>query len=275
MDHLIIVAAAILVCIGLPFLIIFAVEKIRKIKIKNKHTQRLVLSILFFLITVYVYLSAYNKALPEAKAYLNNSSTVEVIQHDRDYLFDGPGEDTLIVFYPGAKVEMIAYAPLMFKLAEAGYDTHIVRMPFNMAFFGVNRMDKVVKKHNNYKNYIIMGHSLGGAMAASYAAKHTDIVSGVVLLGSYSTAKIDDSIPLLSIYGSNDLCLNKKLYDENFSNFPKVYEEFIIEGGNHTQYAYYSLQKGDGIAVISYDEQTTITKDKIVEFFNKNLKVSA
>ncbi|MCR5564871.1 MAG: alpha/beta hydrolase [Gammaproteobacteria bacterium] len=275
MDHLIIVAAAIIVCIGLPFLIIFAVEKIKKIKIRNKHVQRLVLSILLFLITVYVYLSAYNKALPEAKEYLNSSSTVEVIEHDRDYLFDGPGENTLIVFYPGAKVEMIAYAPLMFKLAEAGYDTHIVRMPFNMAFFGINRMNKVVKVHNNYKNYIIMGHSLGGAMAACYATKHTDMVSGLVLLGSYSTEKIAESIPTLSIYGSNDLCLNKKLYDKNYSNFPSVFEEFIIDGGNHTQYAYYHLQKGDGIAVISYDEQTTITKNKIVEFFNKNLKVSA
>ena len=274
MDHLLIVAAAIIVCIGLPFIFIFAVEKIKKIKINNKHLKRTVLSILLFLITVYVYLAAYNKALPEAKEYLNSSSTVKVVEHNRDYLFDGPGEDTLIVFYPGAKVEMIAYAPPMYKLAEAGYDTHIVRMPFNMAFFGVNRMNKVVKVHNNYKNYIIMGHSLGGAMAACYAAKHADIVSGLVLLGSYSTEKIDDSIPTLSIYGSNDLCLNKDLYNENYKNFPKTFEEFIIEGGNHTQYAYYSLQKGDGIALISYMEQTSITTNKIVEFFNKNKKAS-
>ena len=76
MDHLLIVAAAIIVCIGLPFLFIFTIEKIKKIKIKNKHLKRTVLSILLFLTTVYVYLAAYNKALPEAKEYLKSSSTV-------------------------------------------------------------------------------------------------------------------------------------------------------------------------------------------------------
>ena len=268
MDHLIIVAAAILVCIGLPFLIIFAVEKIRKINIKNKHAQRAVLSIILFLLVTYIYLSAYNKALPEAKEYLNSSETVKIDQHDRDFLFDGPGEDDLIIFYPGAKVDVTAYAPLLYKLAENGYDTHIVHMPFNMAFFGVNRADKVFKKHN-YKNVYLMGHSLGGAMASVYTAKHTDIVKGLILLASYSTEKIDDSIPVISIYGSLDACLNKKLYEKNYSNFPKTFKEVIIEGGNHTQFAYYKLQQGDNKATISFDEQTTITTNLIVEFLNK------
>ena len=71
-------------------------------------------------------------------------------------------------------------------------------MPFNLAVLNSNAADKVMSKFNNIENWYIGGHSLGGAMAASYAAKHQDNLKGVVLLAAYPTKELD--IPVLSIY---------------------------------------------------------------------------
>lgn len=44
-------------------------------------------------------------------------------------------------------------------------------------------------------SWYVGGHSLGGAMAASYAAKHTDELDGLVLLAAYSTADLTGQPP--------------------------------------------------------------------------------
>ena len=83
------------------------------------------------------------------------------------------------MFYPGAKVEETAYAPLLRAIAEAGMDACLVKMPFRLAIFGVDRADRVMAAHD-YERWYIGGHSLGGAMAARYAAGHASRLAGVV-----------------------------------------------------------------------------------------------
>ena len=41
-------------------------------------------------------------------------------------------------------------------------------MPFNLAFFGINKANKIIKKLY-YSHIYIGGHSLRGAMASSFA----------------------------------------------------------------------------------------------------------
>ena len=55
--------------------------------------------------------------------------------------FGDPAAETGLVFYPGAKVEYTAYAPLMRDLAARGYLAVAVEMPFNFAFFGIDAAD--------------------------------------------------------------------------------------------------------------------------------------
>lgn len=43
-----------------------------------------------------------------------------------------------LILYPGAKVDPHAYVPLAEKIAERGYICVIAKMPFNLAFFGID-----------------------------------------------------------------------------------------------------------------------------------------
>ena len=113
-----------------------------------------------------------------------------------------------------------------------------------------------------------MGHSLGGAMGATYVASNPDKFKGLILLASYSTKEIPDSINLLSIYGSNDGVLNMEHYKENKSNLPSSTIEYVIEGANHSGFANYVTQSDDHLASITYSLQQELTKNKIIEFID-------
>ena len=217
-------------------------------------------------IIFYLYVSDFYKA--DKSVYDSLNSKVKVEQTTLGYLFDGEGKDNLIIFYPGAKVEEMAYAPLMMKLAESGIDTYIVKMPFKLAIFGKNRALQVIKE-NNYDNYYMMGHSLGGAMASLFTATGKGNIKALILLASYSTKKIPDGIHVLSIYGSLDGVLNIDNYNKCKNNIATDLEEHVIEGANHANFANYGDQDNDNKATITNDEQQSITSSYIIDFINK------
>lgn len=195
---------------------------------------------------------------------MNGSGNVSVT-HESNWLFiDGKGNDTALIFYPGAKVEYSAYLPLMNQIASQGVDVYLVHMPVNLAFFGQNRADDIIN-NSNYSHYIISGHSLGGVVASGYASNHN--VDGLVLLASYPTEEIDK--PTLSIYGSEDKVLNLKKYNESKSLIKGNFTEHIIKGGNHAEFGNYGLQKGDGNASINSTLQQNETASEIINFINK------
>ena len=68
------------------------------------------------------WLGRYYRADAAALAALSSRDTVTVEKISGGWRFDGPGEDTALIFYPGAKVEAAAYAPLLLRLAEGGAD---------------------------------------------------------------------------------------------------------------------------------------------------------
>ena len=109
------------------------------------------------------------------------------------------------------KVENTAYAPLLHDLAEDGILCVLVKMPCNLAVLDRNAADSIPERFSEVTDWYIGGHSLGGAMAASYAAKHTDELDGLVLLAAYSTADLTDSgLRVYAAYGSEDGVLNRK-----------------------------------------------------------------
>ena len=110
-------------------------------------------------------------------------------------------------------------------------------------------------------------------MAASYVGSHADTLSGLVLLGAYSTVDISDTgLDVLSIYGSRDGVMNREKYKENLKNLPKDYNELVIEGGSHAYFGMYGEQEGDGVASVSPSEQIIITAERICEFFGINAR---
>ena len=134
-----------------------------------------------------------------------------------------------------------------------------------MAIFEPNAADDVTGAYD-YDHWYLMGHSLGGIVAAEYNAKNTAETDGVILLASYPTVPVPNSEKLLSIYGSNDGCLSRNEYRESKGLWPKLRTELIINGGNHAGFGYYGPQKGDGEAGISPYEQQSWTIDSIKKF---------
>lgn len=70
-------------------------------------------SVLLLLISgIFIYLNVYYKAV-DVDNYLKSSDTVKVEEIKEGYMFDS-ASDKALIFYPGAKVDTKAYAPLCF-----------------------------------------------------------------------------------------------------------------------------------------------------------------
>ena len=188
-----------------------------------------------------------------------------VVKTSNGLLFDGKGNESALIFYPGAKVEYTSYAPLLKNISSRGIDCYAVEMPFNLAFLGQNSADDIIK-NSSYEHYFISGHSLGGAMAASYI-NGTNNTDGLILFAAYPSSEIEK--PVLSIYGSCDKVLNMDKYNKSKSLIKGNFTECIIDGANHAQFGYYGNQSGDGKALISAKLQQNQTVNKIISFIDE------
>ncbi|MDF2485655.1 MAG: alpha/beta fold hydrolase [Herbinix sp.] len=211
----------------------------------------------------YIYTLDYYKADVTAIEELD-TPTVR-IESDDQLTFFYPDEssdlNTAFIFYPGGKVESTAYSPLLVRLAQKGITCILVKMPFNLAVFNINAADKIFQDLPEIRNWYIGGHSLGGAMASSYASENSESMKGLILLAAYPVEDI--SMPVLAVYGSNDGVLDiVKL--QNIKSIVK------IEGGNHAYFGNYGEQDGDGTATITREEQQEETVTAIIDFVDSN-----
>ncbi|MCM1236391.1 MAG: alpha/beta hydrolase [Ruminococcus flavefaciens] len=76
-------------------------------------------------------------------------------------------------------MEHTAYAPLLQACAERGFLCVPVRILCNLAVLNVNDADGIKEQFPAIGRWYIVGHSLGGAMAASYAANHSEAVTKI------------------------------------------------------------------------------------------------
>lgn len=216
----------------------------------------------------YAYVADYYRADEVATAAMAYQADDVQIKEDGNVTWFVPQESTAgLIFYPGGKVEHTAYAPLLRACAEKGLLCALVRMPGNLAVLDANAADGLQEKHPEVTTWYIAGHSLGGAMAANYAATHSDDYSGLILLAAYSTQNLTQtSLRVLSVYGSEDGVMNRESYKKNWANLPADTIEVILEGGCHAQFGSYGSQDGDGIPAISGEEQIRQTAEAIVAF---------
>ena len=267
------------------FLIIFKQQRIDLIDVidfvfqtmknqkKKSFSLRVFLCLLAVLLAVYVafgvYVSDYYHADPAAEDALVSDDVVSVTKQNGNWVFAPESPTAGRIFYPGGNVENTAYAPLLHDLAEDGILCVLVKMPCNLAVLDMNAADSIPERFSEVTDWYIGGHSLGGAMAASYAAKHTDELDGLVLLAAYSTADLTDSgLRVYAAYGSEDGVLNRETYEADRVNLPQDTTETVIDGGCHAGFGSYGAQKGDGAPVISAEEQQQQTADALAAWMN-------
>lgn len=247
-------------------------QKKQKNKISKKQKGLLALAgILAALLLAFgLYFGNYYHADKTAQQGMKSSQTVKVKQMAEGYLFDGPAKKNAIIFYPGAKVETTAYAPLLKQIASQEADVFLVDMPLHMAFFGLNKADNIRASYH-YQNWYMSGHSLGAAMAARYSADHLKDYRGLIMLAGYPTKDLHAAnFSVLSIYGSKDG--NAKMLQKNPQYLPKDYTKQVIKGGNHAQFGNYGRQKGDGQATISRKAQQQATTQAVRQYLDTHEK---
>ena len=184
-------------------------------------------------------------------------------------VFAPENPDAGLIFYQGARVDAKAYAPLMRALAERNILTVLIDCPFNLAFFNMNAPDGIQEKFPQVKSWYIGGHSMGAEVAGEYLNKHLDEYDGLALFAGFVTNDFSKTdLNVMSVYGENDGVLTGGAYDECLSHLPADFKELVIDGGNHSGFAYYGPQKGDNEATITKNEQIRTAAD----FFAEKIK---
>ena len=231
-----------------------------------------------------LYINDYYRPTEKAKKAIFGNEVVSVTETEDYYLFEmredvsktGVGDGQGIIFYPGGRVDEVAYAPLLLELAEEGYDVYLVKMPAKLAIFGMNAAAGIMKEAEEITGWTMMGHSLGGAMAASFCATSDDKIDNLVLLAAYSTVDLSKlDIDVYSFYGSEDKVLNMQKYEAYSINLPTNVVETVIAGGNHAYYAHYGEQDKDGKATITRAEQQEIVLDVFLTIEKEELGIES
>ena len=208
------------------------------------------------------------KALPGAETALESGDSVTVETEPWYSFVPDDAASTGFILYPGARVDPTAYAPSVRGIAEDGFLSVIVPMPFGIAALGAEKADEVMEAYPEIDKWVLGGHSIGGAMAVQYTDDHTDIVDGIVLWGAYPSPDDDISdttIPTVSVYASEDGLSSVEEIEETAQYLPQGTEFVEVEGGNHTNFGLYETQDGDGVATIPAEEQQLQTMNATLE----------
>ena len=178
-----------------------------------------------------------------------------------------------VVFYPGARVHREAYIATWAPIVAAT-DTLVLipRMPLNLAVFARSRADGLIADTPEVEEWWVGGHSLGGAMAASWLGdQEPGAVDGLTLWASFATAGAGlaqrDDLKVLSVSGSRDGLATPEDIAERRDLLPPDALMIEVEGMNHAQFGRYGPQRGDLEPTIAGAEaQSALTQAHVTAF---------
>lgn len=190
---------------------------------------------------------APNQAALEA---LQSSPTVKVEPTAYGYAFvpSSPAKGGF-AFYPGGRVDLRAYSPILRRIAEAGYRVALLEMPLSLAILDQGKAQSPISANPELK-WAVGGHSLGGVAAANFAADN-QAVKALVLWASFpqndqSTLKI----PTLALFGDQDGLIGAERRSEESKKLPQGSTVTVIAGLNHAGFGGYGPQPDDKPATI-------------------------
>lgn len=148
----------------------------------------------------------------------------------------------LLAFYPGARVEVLAYAPVLAPVARAGYLVVLLKVPSGIALLGKERALEAHRAHPELP-LVVGGHSLGGVAAAELAAREK---FPLILFASYPEGDLSgETLPTLALYGTEDGLLPPEEARSKAKRLPRNARVVFIQGLNHAGFGAYGPQKGD------------------------------
>ena len=150
--------------------------------------------------------TSFNAATEDALSHLVSDEKVIVVEDE--WLTFTPREGASragLILYPGAQCDHRGYAGPLRAIAEQGYLVVSLPMPFNYAIFGIDKVREVQAAHPEIETWVLAGHSLGGAMGATFAASNPDAIDGLIFWDSHSYEGADLSqldLPVAQLYRS-------------------------------------------------------------------------
>lgn len=208
----------------------------------------------------------------ESACFQSNSKVK--VEDDDDFISFSPKEKSsnVLIFFPGALVDVDAYAPLCRQLAENGIKTYLIKMPWRQAKLGYNKIKDLKILSDTSLTYTLAGHSQGAKVAAQFVYENPGLINKAVLLATTHPRDIDLSdsrTQFIKIYGSRDGVAKENDVEANKGKLPETTVYKRIEGANHSQFGYYGFQLGDQSASISREEQHRIVLSSILQFINQ------
>jgi pimeloyl-ACP methyl ester carboxylesterase len=208
------------------------------------------------------------RASAEGRAAIRSDISVTVQDDDGIRSFmprrSPTAESPALVFFPGALVDPVAYAPLARAAAFAGFPAYIVALPRRGALGGADdpalerRLDRLLTAPSGPRHWVIAGHSRGAVVASRIAAERRTGVVGLVLIGSSHPRDVDLSglpVSVTKIVGTRDGLASRTEVEANRTKLPAATRWVWIDGGNHSQFGWYGFQPGDRRATIAPGEQ--------------------
>jgi pimeloyl-ACP methyl ester carboxylesterase len=208
------------------------------------------------------------RATAEALSATRSDSSVAVTHdhHVWSFLPRGPMRAGVpaLVFFPGALVDPVAYAPLVRAAATAGFPAFILELPRRGAFGGANdpvleqRLESLLTAPDTPRHWVIAGHSRGAVVASRIANERRSGFLGLVLIGSSHPRDVDLSslsVVVAKIVGTRDGFASRAEVEANRAKLPATTRWVWIDGGTHSQFGWYGFQPGDRRATIDASAQ--------------------
>jgi pimeloyl-ACP methyl ester carboxylesterase len=176
-------------------------------------------------------------ATPEAVALLASDASVSVKTGDWLVMQPAASEPTAgLILYIGANCDIRGYAPVLRDVAAHGYLVVVPSMPFDFAIFSPNKADEVMAAYPDIEQWVLAGHSMGGAMAGRYAYLYPEKLAGLFLWDAYppgSNSLAESTLPVWHIHRAMPDGTPSMVFQDTRDWFPANSTWIPIPGGQH------------------------------------------
>jgi pimeloyl-ACP methyl ester carboxylesterase len=207
------------------------------------------------------------RAAPVAHAALQSDAQVIVTPGEGSWHFapaNRPSLATGLLFFAGALVDPVAYAPLARAVASEGFPVRLMALPRRGAFGGADDPDlraravALMRERSGPHQWVVGGHSRGAVVASQLASESPRSLAGLILIGSSHPRDVSLAglrFPVMKIAGTRDGLATPDEVRGNSNKLPPDTRWVWIEGANHSQFGWYGFQPGDRRARISPEVQ--------------------